>query len=95
MRVAGAGTYIVSGGYAWVNPYPGTPRCPRQGWGADRGRAHAPGAEGERRARGRHADLRRDHPGAPLDADIIADTYWDLHNRPSSEWTDEIVIAGE
>ncbi len=34
-------------------------------------------------------------PGTALDPDTIADTYWDLHNRPADEWTDEIIIAGE
>jgi short-subunit dehydrogenase len=96
MRAAGAGTYIVSGGYAWVNPHPGYATIALGKAGV---RTAVMLMHSELKADGVHAVSTRISgaitPGTALDPDAIADTYWDLHNRPASEWTDEIVIVGE
>jgi short-subunit dehydrogenase len=96
MRAAGAGTYIVSGGYAWVNPHPGHATIALGKAGV---RTAVALMHPELKVDGVHAVSTRISgaitPGTALDPDAIADTYWDLHNRPASEWTDEIVIVGE
>jgi short-subunit dehydrogenase len=96
MRAAGAGTYIVSGGYAWVNPYPGYATIALGKAGV---RTAVALMHPELKADGVHAVSTRISgaiaPGTALDPDAIANVYWDMHNRPSGEWTDEIVISGE
>jgi NADP-dependent 3-hydroxy acid dehydrogenase YdfG len=95
MRAAGAGTYIVSGGYAWVDPYPGYATIALGKAGV---RTAVALMHPELKADGVHAVSTRITgpiaPGTALDPDAIADTYWELHNRPPGEWTDEVVIAG-
>jgi short-subunit dehydrogenase len=96
MRAAGAGTFIVSGGYAWVDPHPGYATIPPGKAGVRTAVALVPP---ELKPEGVHAVSTRFSgaitPGTALDPDLITDTYRDHHNRPSGGWTDEIVIAGE
>lgn len=96
MRGARAGTYIVSGGYAWVNPHPGYATIALGKAGV---RTAVALMHPELKADGVHAVSTRISgaivPGTALDPDLIADIYWDLHHRPSSEWTDEHVIDGQ
>ncbi|WP_091445330.1 hypothetical protein [Geodermatophilus poikilotrophus] len=96
MRAAGAGTFIGSGGYAWVDPHPGYATIALGKAGV---RTAVALVHPELKADGVHAVSTRISgaiaPGTALDPDLITDTYWDQYNRPSGEWTDEIVIAGE
>lgn len=96
MRTAHAGTYLVTGGYAWVNPHESYATI-------------ALGKAGVRTAVAlMHDELKNDGvhatsiriagaiaPGTPRDPDVIANTYWALHTQSAGEWVDEIVFSGE
>jgi hypothetical protein len=34
-------------------------------------------------------------PDTPLAPELIAESYWTLHNQPADDWTDEIHVKGE
>jgi hypothetical protein len=34
-------------------------------------------------------------PGTPIDPDVIADTYWNLHTQPAEQWTAETNFNGK
>jgi short-subunit dehydrogenase len=90
MRAAGSGTFIATGGYAAVTPLPAYATL---GLGKAGLRAAVRLMHDELKADGVHAstvtiagEIAR---GTATDPDLIADTYWDLHNQPASEWTAE------
>lgn len=96
MRQAGAGTFLVSGGYAGISPRP----------------PYATLSLGKAGVRVivalMHDELKADGvqatgitiggaiaPGTPFDPDIIADTYYHLHTQPAADWTDELHFDGK
>jgi short-subunit dehydrogenase len=91
MREAKAGTFLATGGYAYIDPYP----------------AYASLALGKAGLRAAttllHKELKDDGvhatsitvygpiaPGTPAAPELIAESYWTLHHQPVAEWTDEI-----
>jgi short-subunit dehydrogenase len=96
MRAARAGTYLVSGGYAWVTPYPTYATIALGKAGV---RTAVTLMHDELKADGVHATSIRISgeiaPNTPFDPDRIADTSWALHNQPVSQWTDEVIFDGQ
>lgn len=95
MREAGTGTFLTSGGYAYIDPYP----------------AYATIALGKGGLRVAtvliHKELKDEgvhvatvtiaggiEPGTPMAPELIADTFWDLHTQPAEQWTAETVFDG-
>lgn len=96
MRQAGTGTFLATGGYASVEPYP----------------AYATLGLGKAALRNAvsmlHDELKPDGvhvagvtiwgpiaPGTPVDPDLIADVYWNLHTQPAEQWTAETRFDGK
>ncbi|MCS5721705.1 SDR family NAD(P)-dependent oxidoreductase [Herbiconiux sp. CPCC 203407] len=95
MRHAGTGTFLTSGGYAYIDPYP----------------AYATIALGKGGLRVAtvliHKELKDEgvhvasvtiaggiEPGTAMAPELIADTFWELHTQPADEWTAETVFDG-
>jgi short-subunit dehydrogenase len=91
MRDAKAGTFLTSGGYAYIDPYPAYASLALGKAGL---RAATTLLHKELKDDGVHATsitiygpIAPDTPAAP---DLIAESYWTLHHQPAHEWSDEI-----
>jgi len=91
MSDAKAGTFLTSGGYAYIDPYPAYASLALGKAGL---RAATTLLHKELKDDGVHATsitiygpIAADTPAAP---DLIAESYWTLHHQPAHEWSDEI-----
>jgi short-subunit dehydrogenase len=96
MRQARSGTFLVTGGYVGVSPQP-----PHASLSLGKAGLRAAVAlmHDELKADGVHSTgitiAGAITPGTALDPDIIADTYWNLHTRPATDWNAETVFDGQ
>jgi short-subunit dehydrogenase len=96
MRQAGAGTFLATGGYASVSPHPAYATL---GLGKAALRNAVSMLHDELKPEGVHAAgvtiWGPIAPGTPIDPDVIADTYWNLHTQPAEQWTAETNFNGK
>lgn len=94
MRQAGTGTFLATGGSAAVKPYFGYATL---ALGKSALRAAASMLHDELQPEGVHAaGITVFGPiavGTAADPDLIAETYWNLHTQPASEWSAETVVG--
>lgn len=94
MREAGSGTFLATGGSAGVEPQPPYASL---ALGKSGLRTALTLLHKELKDEGVHAasvtvygPIAPDTPAAP---ELLAETYWELHNEPAPEWTDETVVG--
>jgi short-subunit dehydrogenase len=91
MRQAKAGTFLTTGGYAYIDPYPAYASLALGKAGL---RAATTLLHKELKDHGVHATSITVHGAIAADTalapDLIAQAYWTLHHQPTDEWTDEI-----
>jgi short-subunit dehydrogenase len=95
MRQAGTGTFLASGGYAYIDPNPtyATISLGKAGLRTATTLIHK-----ELKDEGVHAAsvtiAGAIEPGTPMAPELIADTFWALHTQPATDWTAETVFDG-
>jgi hypothetical protein len=96
MREAKAGTFLATGGYAYIDPYPAYASLALGKAGL---RAATTLLHKELKDDGVHATSVTVHgpiaPDTALAPDLIAESYWTLHNQLAEAWTDEIHFTGQ
>jgi short-subunit dehydrogenase len=96
MRKAKAGTFLATGGYAYIDPYPAYASLALGKAGL---RAATTLLHKELKDDGVHATSITVHgpivPDTALAPDLIAESYWTLHNQLAEAWTDEIHFTGQ
>jgi short-subunit dehydrogenase len=95
MRAAGEGSFLVTGGYAGVDPYPAYATL---GIGKAAVRAVTTLLFKELKDEGVHAAsvtvAGAIEPGTPMAPELIAERFWELHTQPSTEWVGETLFDG-